>query len=152
MTLEFERLIDTSAYPYPLLLLADETMDAIEKHIFQSEVYGVQCEGELIGGFCLLKLDDRTVELKNIAIAEHLQGKGIGSLVLDFIKRISSGRYETLVVGTADATDKQINFYQKNGFKPFGIRRNFFIENYPEPIFENGIQLKDMVLLKFVLQ
>jgi len=38
--------------------------------------------------------------------------------------------------------------YKKEGFEVFGVRKNYFVDNYPEPIYENGTQLKDMIMLK----
>lgn len=43
---------------------------------------------------------------------------------------------------------KQIRLYQKLGFKKHTTIKDFFIDNYPEPIYENGKQLIDMVVLK----
>lgn len=59
--------------------------------------------------------------------------------------------YSKLIVGTADSGIDQIRFYERNGFMKFGLRKNFFIENYELPIIENGIQLKDMILLSYDL-
>ena len=56
-----------------------------------------------------------------------------------------------IIVGTGDCGISQINFYEKNGFRKYDIRKNFFIDNFEKPIFENGIQLKDMILLKYEL-
>lgn len=55
------------------------------------------------------------------------------------------------MVGTADAGTKQIAFYDKNGFRKFGLKKNFFIDHYEMPIYEDRVQLKDMVMLKFEL-
>ena len=41
----------------------------------------------------------------------------------------------------------QLAFYQRQGFRATGIDRDFFVKNYPEPIFEDGIQLFDMLRL-----
>jgi hypothetical protein len=38
----------------------------------------------------------------------------------------------------------QLAYYQREGFRVSAIDRNFFLDNYPEPIYENGIQHKDM--------
>jgi ribosomal protein S18 acetylase RimI-like enzyme len=43
---------------------------------------------------------------------------------------------------------KQLALYQKVGFKKIGVRKSFYVENYPEPIFEKGVQLRDMIVLK----
>lgn len=44
-----------------------------------------------------------------------------------------------------------IPFYEKCGFVKFGIRRNFFLENYDHPIYEDGVRLVDMIVLRKVL-
>ena len=49
-------------------------------------------------------------------------------------------------MGTA-TVGRQLKFYQKNGFCAFGVRKNFFLLHYPEPIYEEGELLVDMVLL-----
>lgn len=149
MNLKIDILKEKESYPYELLLLADETVDAINKYLFDSEVYLVKNNSENVGVFCLYRINDQTIELKNIAVAEHFQSKGVGSLMIDFIKEKCSENFKTLIVGTADCGDQQIRFYEKNGFVKYDVRRNFFIDNYEKPIFENGIQLKDMLMLKY---
>lgn len=34
------------------------------------------------------------------------------------------------------------------GFEIFDVKYDFFIHHYPEPIFENGIQLRHMIMLR----
>ena len=61
------------------------------------------------------------------------------------------GEIETPIfmpVGTAGTVARQLRFYEKNGFKVFGIKKDFFINNYPQPIYEHGIQLRDMAMLR----
>ena len=150
--MNIELLSDKSGYPYDLLLLADETVEAINQYIYDSDVYLVKGNNnEDIGVFCLYKIDNETIELKNIAIVEAHQGKGLGSKIIDFIKAKCKPNYKYLIVGTADTGEKQIRFYQSNGFIKFDIRKDFFIDNYNIPIFENGKQLRDMILLKYRL-
>lgn len=151
MKLEFEILKKREPYPYDLLLLADETVEAINKYLFDSDVYFVKSKNELVGVFCLYKIDENTIELKNIAVSERFQGKGFGSEILNFIKEECRKNYKTLLVGTADCGFRQIHFYEMNGFEKYAVRKDFFIENYDLPIFENGVQLRDMVVLKYDL-
>ena len=141
----------TSDYPYELLLLADETVESIDRYLFDSEVYVATLPGEEkpAGVFCLYPVDDGTIELKNIAVSEAHQGKGLGSLILNNIDRIAREQgYREIIVGTGDCGFDQIRFYEKNGFRKYGVRENFFLDLFDEPIYENGIQLKDMVMLK----
>lgn len=145
-------LKEEEVLPYPLLLLADETVKAIDKYIFDSDVYVLK-EGNIeLAVFCLYQIDESTVELKNIAVSEELQGKGIGSLLIKEIVNISrGGGYTHLIVGTADTGIDQIRFYERNGFVKYDVRKDFFLENYDEPIIENGVQLRDMIMLEMSL-
>jgi aminoglycoside 6'-N-acetyltransferase I len=151
MKLEFEKLKKGEPYPYDLLLLADETVEAINRYLFDSTIYLVKTEDDFVGAFCLYKIDENTIELKNIAVSEHFQGNGLGSEILNFIKEECRKNFKTLLVGTADCGFRQIHFYEMNGFEKYAVRKDFFVENYDLPIFENGIQLKDMIVLKFDL-
>ena len=62
-----------------------------------------------------------------------------------------SERCTVLEVGTANAGTGQLAFYQKCGFEIDGIDRDFFRRNYPDPIFENGIECRHMVRLRIEL-
>jgi len=138
-------------YPYDLLLLADETIEGINKYLFDSDVYIAELSGkrEAIAVFCLYPIDKNRVELKNIAVAESYQGKGFGSVLLDKATGIAKEKgYREIIVGTADCGVKQIWFYERNGFVKYGVKKNFFLEIYDQPIYEDGVQLKDMVMLK----
>lgn len=143
---------DKTAYPFSLLLLADETMDAINKYVDDSDVYVLEDNKDQLAVFCLYPIDASTLELKNIAVAESLQGKGIGGLLIQEVVAIGKKKgYSRLIVGTADCGVDQIRFYERNGFKKYGVKENFFLDNYAAPIIENGVQLKDMVMLEQLL-
>jgi ribosomal protein S18 acetylase RimI-like enzyme len=136
--------------PFELLLLADETVEAIEKYVYTSDVYTVSIDDNEapVAAFVLSRLNTTEAELKNIAVAPTFQGKGVGSILITEIREIcrNSG-FRKLWVGTPDSAIQQINFYEKNGFVRDGIKKNFFIDNYPDPIWEDGIMLKDMLML-----
>jgi len=139
----------SESIPYDLLLLADETTAAIDKYIHDGDIYVVEVENKIIGVYVLYPLNTETVELKNIAVAEAHQNRGIGKLMLaDAEMRAKERGFREIIVGTPDIATKQLNFYQKAGFERFAIRKDFFIHNYAQPIYENGIQLKDMVMLR----
>lgn len=144
-----ERIENNLLLHYPLLLLADETVQAIDKYVFDSDVYVVREGSSDLAVFCLYSIDKDIVELKNIAVSVELQGKGIGSLLIkEIIRLVRGGGYRQIIVGTGDCGVDQIRFYERNGFVKYDVKKDFFIENYDEPIIENGIQLRDMVMLK----
>lgn len=144
--------IHTPPYPMHLLLLADETVEAIEKYVYDSCVYSVWKDEEELAVFCLYPHDAACLEIKNIAVSTAYQNQHIGSFLLEKIKEIARQQnYQTLLVGTSDTGEAQIRFYERNGFVLYDKRKNFFIDHYPEPIFENGKQMIDMVLLKYTI-
>jgi Acetyltransferases len=140
--------------PLKLLLLSDETIEAVEKYIYNSDVYIVRQKRspEPIAVFVLHKISNAQIEIKSIAVLESLQGQGIGSSLLDEIKRIAvADKYKSIIVGTPDTSSRQIHFYEKNGFTKYDVRKDFFIKNYSEPIIENGVLLRDMLMLELKL-
>lgn len=144
----FNLLHSDSEIPYHLLLLADETQEAINRYIFNSDIYLLHDGTESIAVMALYRKSNTELEIKNVAVIESYRSKGIGSILMNKAKEIAKeNHYKTLTVGTSDTGVQQIRFYEKNGFIKSGILKNFFIENYPAPIYENGLQMKDMVLL-----
>jgi ribosomal protein S18 acetylase RimI-like enzyme len=144
------RLLEKDAkIPYDLLLLADETIEAINKYIHQSDIYVLDRNNAIIAVFVLQPLCCDTVEIKNIAVDTAFQGQGIGQeLLKDAINLAKEKGFKQIIIGTGDAGIKQLYLYQKVGFEIYDIKHRFFIDNYPEPIFEKGIQLKHMIMLK----
>src|SRR5262245_19206575 len=105
--------------PFDLLLLADETIEAIEKYIYNSDVYIVTDseQAQTIAVFVLYKISNAEIEIKNMAVAEALQGRGIGSYLISEIRSIAKNEnFNKIIVGTPDGALRQINFYEKNGF------------------------------------
>ena len=144
----FSLLNPDAEIPYQLLLLADETKEAINQYIFKSDIYLLHDGTENIAVMALCKISDTELEIKNIAVIESYRSKGIGSIMMNKAKEIAKeNHYKTLTVGTSDTGFQQIRFYEKNGFIKSGILKDFFIENYPDPIYENGLQMRDMVIL-----
>lgn len=147
----FHKLKKDEPIPFALLLMADETEEAIKKYIHHSDIYTVYYKADLnpIGVFALYRISDLLMEIKNIGISESFRGKGIGSFLIKRIKEIAAkGNFKEVIVGTPGNGIREIRFYEKNGFRKYDVKKNFFAENYFSPIIENGIILKDMVMLK----
>jgi ribosomal protein S18 acetylase RimI-like enzyme len=137
--------------PFDLLLLADPTEEAIKRYIFNSDIYVLEQNDNIIGVCVLQAISSDEIEIKNIAVAANSQGRGFGRLMLRDATTIAKEKgFKAIVVGTGDVS-AILQFYRKEGFELFGARENFFVDNYPEPIYEEGIQLKDMVVLRKVL-
>jgi len=135
--------------PYELLELADPSKTHIEAYLKNRTCYLAKIGKETIGVMVLLELDATNIELKNIAIMPSLQGKGYGKALLGHAINVSRVLgYHKLTVGTGNSSIGQLAFYQKSGFEIQHIIKNYFVDHYPEPIFEDGIQCKHMVVLE----
>ena len=101
----------------------------------------------------LYKRNDKEIEIKNVAVSEALQSRGIGSYLISEIKRIARREnFNSIIVGTPDCAFREIKFYEQNGFTKYDVRKDFFVESYSKPIIENGIMLRDMIMLRATLQ
>jgi len=140
---------DDQTIPWDLLLLADENTQSIERYIYQCTIYVLERDQKNIAVYAWQELDSDTVEIKNIAVDPAYQGQGIGQRMLhDAIDRARNAGYKQIRIGTGDACVKQLYIYQKVGFEMFEIKHRFFLDLFPEPIYENGIQLKHTIVLK----
>ncbi|UUC45034.1 GNAT family N-acetyltransferase [Flavobacterium cerinum] len=140
--------IYSKSIPYTLLLLADPYIDMINSYIHESFLYGIQSGNDYIGVYALYPIDESSVEIKNIAVREDHQQKGFGKQLLQHALSEAHKRgFRDVLIGTGNSSIPQLSFYQKLGFEVTAIKKNFFIEHYKEPIYENGIQCKHMIVL-----
>lgn len=138
--------------PYSLLLLADETKEAIDKYIHQSVIYVLEYAQEMIAVCATAMISEGVMEIKNIAVREDWQNKGVGyRFLLDIIDKAREQECSELIICTPDCAKKQLYLYQKAGFRISEVVQDYYRNYYPEPILENGIELKDMVILKMAL-
>lgn len=129
-----------------LLLLADESESMIDKYLERGEMFALY-DNELRSICIVIREKPDTCELKNIATYEKWHGMGYGSKLIQYISEFYKDKYKYMLVGTGDVPSA-IHFYEKNGFQLSDRLNNFFIDNYDHPMFENRVQLVDMVYLK----
>ena len=147
--IEIREVVENKKQFLSLLLLADEQEDMIDRYLDKGKMYvlddnGIKCE-------CVVTNEGNGVlEIKNIATVPEYQGKGYAKVLIDFIAKKYKEKYNILQVGTGDIP-MSISFYEKCGFVRSHIIPNFFTDNYANPIYENGVQLVDMVCLERAL-
>ena len=130
----------------PLLLLADEQEDMIDRYLDRGTMY-VLCDGsDCAAAECVVTDEGNGVlEIKNLAVLPSCQRRGFGRMLVQFVKAHYPGRYSVLQVGTSPGN---VPFYEACGFVQHHIVPGFFTEHYDRPIFENGVQLTDMIYLQ----
>jgi GNAT superfamily N-acetyltransferase len=97
--------------------------------------------------YVVVAIDNETCELKNIATYKKFQSKGYAKALIKFVSDYYKNNYNTMLVGTGE-TPAILSFYEGCGFEKSHSITNFFTDNYDHPMFEDGIQLIDMVYLK----
>ena len=133
--------------PMELLLLADPSEDKIRSYLPGSRCF-IASSGDVVVGACVVQpRGSGAHEIMSIAVQPDCQKSGYGTAllkwVIDFFRSAGARQLE---VGTG-TFGYQLAFYQRHGFRVTSIDHDFFVKNYPEPIFENGIQLFDMLRL-----
>lgn len=129
-----------------LLFLADEQEDMIDKYLDKGIMYVLDDNG--VKAECIVTDEKNGIlEIKNIATYPEFQGMGYGRTLINFIATKYNNQFSILQVGTGDSPST-IGFYERCGFTRSHIIKNFFTNNYDHPIYENGIQLIDMIYLR----
>lgn len=117
--------------PLNLAFLKDE-LDKEKNDI----LIGVFDEDKILG-CCLLTIVDKTsVRLRQMAVQNNLQGKGIGASMMNYAENIARDRgYKKLIM---HARKTAIGFYEKLGYKVTG---NEFIEiSIPHIVMEKKLR------------
>jgi len=143
---KIEKIIENKKQFLDLLLLADEQENMIDKYLPSGDLFALY-DDDLKSVCVVVPINSETCELKNIATYEKYQGQGYGRALINYISDFFKNDYKTMLVGTGD-TPAIISFYESCGFKKSFRVKNFFTDNYDHPMFEDGIQLIDMVYLK----
>ena len=131
----------------PLLLLADEQEDMIDRYLAGGDMYVLLLHGAA-AGVCLVKEESSEVlEIKNLAVRVENQRQGYGRMLIRYVAEKYRGRYATLQVGTGE-NPSTLYFYESCGFRRWGAIPDFFTDNYDHVICEDGVVLKDMILLR----
>ena len=143
---KIQKIIKDKKQFLDLLLLADEQEDMIDKYLPRGDLFALY-DDNLKSVCVVVPINGKTCELKNIATYEKYQGKGYGRALINFISDFYKNDYKTMLVGTGE-TPTILSFYKSCGFENSYRVKNFFTDNYDHPIFEDDIQLVDMIYLK----
>lgn len=144
--MNIRQITDNKKKYLDLLLLADESEIMVDKYLERGEMFVLDENG--VKAECVVTREDAAVyELKNIAVLPDCWRKGYGKRLIEFLLDHYS-ECNTMFVGTGDAYST-LSFYKSCGFKESHRVKNFFTDNYDHPMFEDGVQLVDMVYLKW---
>lgn len=145
------RPIDAERVPRRLLLEADPSIERISEYLGVSDCIGALLDNDVVGACIVYPESDTASEILNIAVDPTKRGTGIGTALMRYcIEDLTSRGCERLEVGTGCFGD-QLVFYHKLGFRVRSVIRDFFVDNYSEPVVESGIRHRDMLRLELRL-
>lgn len=145
--MEIKEILTNKEKFMAILLIGDEEETMIYKYLKEGSLYALYDAGVLKSVCITLFVNQNAIEIKNLATYPKYQNQGCATFLLNFIFKKYKKHFKYIILGTGE-NQKTLNFYKKFGFKEFSRIKNFFTDNYPHPIIENGSQLKDMIYLK----
>jgi predicted N-acetyltransferase YhbS len=99
--------------PLGLSLFTPETLDE------QNDIHiGCFDNNALIGILILTPVDKETIQMRQVAVEEKQQGKGIGSLLIQCAEKTAREQEFSHIVLSARTT--VLDFYRKMGYKTIG--------------------------------
>jgi len=145
--MEVVKIADNDKANYmELLLIADEQVSMIEKYLYRGEMFALYDDD--VKSICVVTEQEPGIyEIKNIVTVSKYQKKGYAKHLISYIADYYKESGKQLYVGTGDCPGI-LEFYKKCGFFKSHVVKNFFTDNYDHPMYEDGIQLVDMVYLK----
>ena len=130
----------------PLLLLADEQENMIDRYLDRGTMYVLEDNG--VKAQCVVTDEGNgLLEIKNLATDPAYQRQGYARKLINFVVDHYRNQFSCLQVGTGDSP-LTIPFYEKCGFVRSHVIENFFTDHYDHLIVEDGVLLKDMIYFK----
>ena len=127
-----------------LLLIGDESEDMIMRYLDRGSLYVSSIDNKDVAVIVTVENDNGSVEIKNLAVDAAFRRRGIGRRMLEYVENLYPDK--KIILGTGE-TPSTLRFYRSCGYRYFHRIPNFFTDNYPNPIVEEDVTLRDMVYL-----
>jgi ribosomal protein S18 acetylase RimI-like enzyme len=150
--LQYSPIEDPAHAPFELLELADPSRSKINDYLQKGQCFVALLNAVRIGVFVLQELSPDTIEIKNMAVGIEYQGRGYGKQLLRQAATIArKAGYQKIIIATGNSSIGQLALYQKAGFEMTRLELNYFLHHYDQPIIENGIPCKHLIVLEKVV-
>jgi ribosomal protein S18 acetylase RimI-like enzyme len=129
----------------PLILEADPDPAMVGRYLDRGTLLVAYCGHTPACAAVVIPVSHEACELKALATATQFRHRGIASAMIRHLAGTYRGRYAAIIVGTAEPG---VPFYEKSGFVWFRTRKDFFVENYPAPVYDGDFLCRDMICLR----
>lgn len=139
-------------YPYDLLLDADPDREKVETYLSSSDCYVATAGNHIVGVVVVQKQGDGA-EICNLAVAEAFRRRGIARKLLRYVSDRWAPEHgiKRLKIRTGTSAVGPLQLYQQEGFDITAFDHDYFVREYAEPIWENGIQCRHQLVLEKTL-
>lgn len=120
------------------LKLTDEELAAEKNDILIANIH----DDDIIGCCILTKIDNETLQLRQMAVNPKYQGRGIGENLMNFMENLARDKGYKLI--RMDARDTAQHFYEKFGYKIIGPE--FIKLNIPHHLMEKKLPVKKFIM------
>jgi N-acetylglutamate synthase-like GNAT family acetyltransferase len=103
----------------------------------KDEILIAAFDEDIILGCCVLsRINQETIRLRQMAVLDTLQGKGIGASIMTFAENLARDKgYKYMIM---HARNTAIGFYEKFGYKAIG--EEFIEVNLPHHVMEKELE------------
>ena len=138
---------NASEVPIQLLLEADPSERVIASYLEGAWCFAAKLKEKIVGVCVAKPISTSTAEIFNIGVYPAFQQQGLGSGLLRFaLAELKDKKFSRVELSTG-TFGYQLTYYQRHGFRVDRVVKNHFLDNYPEPIIEDGIQHQDALRL-----
>jgi ribosomal protein S18 acetylase RimI-like enzyme len=147
-------LIDKDGLPWTLLLNADPDKEIVHGYIYESRIFVYEDDfDEVQGIIAVLKhASPHQYEIMNVSVNPSHFRQGIGRQLTQYVLHeiATFDELAEIWIKTGDITDYAIKLYESVGFQIVDRVKDYFVDNYAEPIYEDGVRLRNQVIMKYV--
>ena len=151
MNVEIELFTGAHSELRNLFELAEDSASELDSYLDAGRVLVARSGAEVLGHLQLVDTGrPGQVEIKNMAVQEAVQGRGVGArLIRAAVDLAVAGSAVEMLVATATADVGILRFYQRQGFRFRSVERDAFgpATGYPPGIEIDGIPLRDRIWL-----
>ncbi|MEF2616273.1 GNAT family N-acetyltransferase [Faecalibacillus faecis] len=139
-----EEIIKTKLNYASLLCESDPNINLVENYLRDGRLFAYFENQTPLAFIAIKEINDTTLEIKNLLTLENYRGHGYGKALLQYIEKLYQNK-TTFLIGTANSSMTNMLIYTKLGYHYSHKIDNFFIDYYPQEIYENGMQATDLL-------
>ena len=130
-----------------LLCESDPNINLVENYLRDGRLFAYFEKQTPLAFIAAKEINDTTVEIKNLLTLEKYRGRGLAKALIQYVENLYKNK-TTYLIGTANSSITNMLIYTKLGYTYSHKIKNYFIDYYPQEIYENGMQAVNLMYFK----